>query len=216
MRHRAERGGLQLDLFVFEQAANQFGSRILGFIAVRCLLGRQQHARLDLDQHRGHQQVFGGEFEIGLANLVDVAEVLPRQPGHRDVEDVEVLLADQVEQQVQRAFERFQEDLERLGRDVQVVRQGEQRFAIQAGERNLIDHVRHRRHHGDAVVRDDFVLNGTHGVVRFGSITLPAGAGARNGPDGHLLDLGLVDVGLHRNLGFAVFLEQAAVEVLVP
>ena len=82
----------QLHLLVFEQPAHQLGARILGLGAVGALLRRQQHARLDLDQHRRHQQVFGGELEIACADLLDVVEVLARHVRHRDVEDVEVLL----------------------------------------------------------------------------------------------------------------------------
>jgi hypothetical protein len=41
--------------------------------------------------------------------------------GHRDVEDVQVLPADQVQQQVERAFERLEDDFERVRRDVQVL-----------------------------------------------------------------------------------------------
>ena len=85
-----------------------------------------------------------------LADLLDVGQVLARHARHRDVEDVEVLLADQVEQQVERAFEGLEEDLERVGRDVQVVRQREQRLAVQPGHRDLVDHLGHgdagRRH----------------------------------------------------------------------
>ena len=66
----------ELHLLVFEQAPHEFGARIFGFLAGVGLLHRQQHARLDLDQHRGHQQIFGREFEIRFADLVDVAEVL--------------------------------------------------------------------------------------------------------------------------------------------
>jgi septation ring formation regulator EzrA len=50
-------------------------------------------------------------------------------------------LADQVEQQVQRALEGLEEDLERVRRDVQVLRQLEQRLAVQAGHRDLVDDV---------------------------------------------------------------------------
>src|SRR6185436_6995491 len=99
------------------------------------------HARLDLDQHRRHQQVVGGELEVARADLVDVGEVLARHARHRDVEDVEVLLADQVEQQVERPFERLEEDLERVGRDVEVLRQVEQRLTVQAGDGDAVDDV---------------------------------------------------------------------------
>jgi len=64
---------------------------------------------------------------------------------HGDVQDVEVLLADQVEQQIQRPFEGFEEDLERIGRDVQVLRELEQRLAVQACERDLVDDLGRRR-----------------------------------------------------------------------
>ena len=82
---------------------------------------RQQHPRLDLDQHRRHQQVLGRQFEVAAADLVDVVQVLAGHARHRDVEDVEVLLADQVQQQVQRALEGLEEHLQRVGRDVQVL-----------------------------------------------------------------------------------------------
>jgi hypothetical protein len=65
-----------------------------------------------------------GQLQVALADLLDVVQVLARHAGQRDVEDVEVLLADQVQQQVQRAFEGLQEDLQRVGRDVQVLRHG--------------------------------------------------------------------------------------------
>ena len=63
------------------------GSSALLALALR---PRQQHARLDLDQHRRHQQVFGGEFQLLLAHHLDVLQVLARELRHRDVEDVEV------------------------------------------------------------------------------------------------------------------------------
>jgi hypothetical protein len=72
-----------------------------------------------------------------LADLLDVVQVLPRDVGQRNVQDVEVLLADQVQQQVQRAFEGFKKDLQRIGRDVQILRQLEQRFAVQTGRTPL-------------------------------------------------------------------------------
>ena len=53
--------------------------------------------------------------------------------------DVEVLLADQIQQQVERAFRRPPGDLERIGRDVEVLRQREQRLAVQAREGHLVD-----------------------------------------------------------------------------
>ena len=49
----------------------------------------------------------------------------------------EVLLPDQVQQQVERALERLEEHLQRVGRDVQVARQLGDRLALDDGERHL-------------------------------------------------------------------------------
>jgi hypothetical protein len=126
-----EPGRGQLHALVLDEAAHQLGTRVFGLVGALHLLGWQQHARLDLDEHRRHQQVLGGQLEVVLADLIDVGQVLARDVGQRDVEDVEVLLADQVEQQVERALEGVEEDLEGIGRDVQVGGHGEQRLAIQ-------------------------------------------------------------------------------------
>ena len=75
---------------------------------------------------------------MGLADLVDVGQVLPRHVGQRNVEDVEVLPADQVQQQIERSFEGLKEQLQRVGRDVQILRQLEQRLAIQAGHGHAV------------------------------------------------------------------------------
>ena len=91
---------------------------------------RQQHARLDLGQDRGHHQVLGGELEAHLVHRLDVLDVLARDLGDRDVEDVQVLAADQVQQQVERTFERLEDDLERVRRDVEVARQLGDRLAF--------------------------------------------------------------------------------------
>ncbi|MCY1240081.1 hypothetical protein D9M72_529100 [compost metagenome] len=58
--------------------------------------------------------------------------------GHGNVEDVDVLLADQVEQQVERALEGFEEDLQRIRRDIEILRQLGHRLAVDQGERQLL------------------------------------------------------------------------------
>ena len=124
-----------LHALVFEEAAHELRARILRLLARRRRRLGQQQARLDLDQHRGHQQVLGGELELRASHHLDVAQVLARELRHRDVEHVDVLLADEVEQQVERPLERLEEDLERLRRDVEVVRQLVERLAVDARER---------------------------------------------------------------------------------
>ena len=120
---------------VLEQPPHQLGARIFGIVAGQRNRPRQKQPRLDLDQHRGHQQVLGSELELRASHHLDVAQVLARELRHRDVEHVDVLLADQVEQQIEGSFEGLQENLERLGRDVEVLRHLEQRLAVDAGHR---------------------------------------------------------------------------------
>ena len=134
-----ELGGGQFDALVFQQPAYQFGAGIFSFLTRCGFAWRQQHARLDFNQHRGHQQVFGGEFQIAAANLFDIDQVLARDAGHWNVQDVEVLLADQVEQQVERTFEGFEKNFQCVGRDVEILRHGEQRFAIESCHRHVVD-----------------------------------------------------------------------------
>ena len=50
-------------------------------------------------------------------------------------------LPDQVEQQIERAFERLEKDLERIGRDVEVGRQREQRLAVEPGDGDAVDGI---------------------------------------------------------------------------
>src|SRR4051812_7894362 len=101
LRQVVERLGGFLHLLVLEQPAHQLRTRI-----VLDRLGRrrpgQEQARLDRHQHRGHYEVLGGELQVLRAHDLDVLQILPRERRHRDVENVEVFLADQIEQQVQR------------------------------------------------------------------------------------------------------------------
>ena len=88
-------------------------------------------------KRRGHDEVLAGELELHLRHELDVRDVLARDLGDRDVEDVEVLPADEVEQQIERAFERLEEHLERVRRNVEVARQLGDRLAFDDGERHL-------------------------------------------------------------------------------
>ncbi len=46
----------------------------------------------------------GGDVHVEFAYALDIRKVLRRDPGNGDVVDIDVLLADQVEQKVERAF----------------------------------------------------------------------------------------------------------------
>ena len=69
---------------------------------------------------------------------LDVGDVLAGYLGDRDVEDVEVLAADQVQQQVERAFERIEDDLQRIGRDVEILRDLQHRLAKHHRQRHFM------------------------------------------------------------------------------
>ncbi len=134
-RQRIELPRCLFHFLVFEQPAHELGARVFGLGAWRRRRPRQQESRLDLDQHRGHQQVFGGELQLRAPHHLDVTQILARELRHRDVEHVDVLAPDEVEQKIERTLEGLEEHLERFGRDVQVVRQLVERLAVHARER---------------------------------------------------------------------------------
>ena len=112
-----------LEALVFLQAPHQLGARIL-FARHRSLGGRGSSMRdLISASVAAITRYSPGELELQLLHQLDVLHVLAGDLGDRNVEDVEVLAADQVEQQVERTFEGLEEDLERLRRDVQIARQ---------------------------------------------------------------------------------------------
>ena len=124
-----------LHAFIFEQPANELRARIFHlFAGKRWRLG-QEKPRFDFDQYRRHQQVFGGELELRLPHHFDVAQILTRELRHRNVENVDILLANEIQEQVQRTLEGFEENLERFRRNVQIVRHLQQRLAVDARDR---------------------------------------------------------------------------------
>jgi hypothetical protein len=72
---------------------------------------RQEHARLDAGERRGHLEVLGGDVEVQHLHRVDVLEVLLGDEPDGDVDDVELVLADQVQEQLERPREPGQLDL---------------------------------------------------------------------------------------------------------
>jgi chromosome condensin MukBEF ATPase and DNA-binding subunit MukB len=66
-----------------------------------------------VDQGRRHVDELRAQIDIHLARLLHVSEVLRRDGGDGDVLDVDLLLADQVQQQVQRPLILLQMDIQR-------------------------------------------------------------------------------------------------------
>jgi len=121
--------GRFLVAFVFLQSAHEFGTRVVLFFLVR-FGARQQHARLDLGQHGGHQQILARQFELHLLHEFDVLHVLPGDFRDRDIEDVNVLPPYQVQQQIEGALESLEKHLQCVRRYVQVLRQSRYRLAV--------------------------------------------------------------------------------------
>ena len=177
LRQLVELGGSEFHLLIFKQAAHQLGARVFSLFAFGHLFRGQQHARLDLDQHGRHQQVFRSQLQVAGADLIDIAQILARHTRHRDVKDVEVLLANQIQQQVQRAFKGLQKDLQRVWWDVEVIGQRKQRLPVQTGHGHMVHHLGHGgRRHGGLQVLGQFGRKGGLAHAR-----RPAGAGRWGG-----------------------------------
>src|SRR6185503_449990 len=129
-------------------------------------------------EERGHQQVIGGELELRCPHHLDVFHVLARELRHRDVEDVERVAANEVEEEVQRALERVEEDRERFRRDVEVLGHFRERLAA-----DLRDG--HRQVEHGLLVREG-IVGGVRGHLRPAMISAAAlltdsGVGAPGG-----------------------------------
>ena len=95
-----------LELLVLEEPAHEiFPGIFLLLLPVRRCFARKQQLRLDLHQGRRHQHEFAGRFEVEEVDLSENAEVLVGDGGDGNVVDVDFVLADQEQQQVERALE---------------------------------------------------------------------------------------------------------------
>ena len=99
---------------MLEQPVHQFLARILfGRNLFELGIFGQQHARLDVDQGGGHVDELGAQLDVQLESALHVLEILLRDGGNGDVVDVDLLLADQVEQQVERPIVLLQVKIQR-------------------------------------------------------------------------------------------------------
>ena len=137
--------GRALEALVFLQTPHQLRPRIGVLARLRRRHARQQHARFHLGERRRHEQIFAGQLQLQHLHELDVARVLTRDLGDRNVQDVEVLPPDQIEQQIERALEGLQKYLESLRRDVQVARQLRDGLSLDHGEGHFRLRVVHRR-----------------------------------------------------------------------
>ena len=89
---------------MLKQPVDQFVPRIVLFISLRQRIARQQHLRFNVNKYGSHVNKISSHVNVQLANLFDVGQILRRDAGNRDIVNVDVLLADQVQQQVKRTF----------------------------------------------------------------------------------------------------------------
>jgi hypothetical protein len=95
-----DRGQL-FDPPVLEQPLHELLARVLLLVFV----ARQEQARLQREQPGRHPQKLAGNLEVELLHRLDVGLELVADGGDRDVVDRHLVLADQVQQQVERARE---------------------------------------------------------------------------------------------------------------
>ena len=95
-------------LLILEESTHELGARILPRFVV--LVPRQEHPRLDTQQLRRHLEVLRGLIE---GERRDGREELLGDARDRDVANVELLVADEREQEVERSGELGQLDDER-------------------------------------------------------------------------------------------------------
>ncbi len=102
-------GGIAI-LLVRQELGDEVGTRIglvLGFARGGLLWKRGQgnHAGLDLHEGGGHEQELAGQLDIDARQVAERVEILLGDPGDGDVVDVDLLLADEVEQEIEGALE---------------------------------------------------------------------------------------------------------------
>ena len=92
-----------LEAFVLEQALDELAARIVvGAGGDGERVAREQGLRLDVDEQRGNVDKLARGVDVSLLEIVRVGEELRGDARDRDVVDVDVLLANQVKQQVER------------------------------------------------------------------------------------------------------------------
>ncbi len=91
-----------LEALVLQQPLHQFAPRIFRSIFGPRGRARQQHLALDVDQQRGRVDKLARHIHIARLQLVHIGQKLRRDLANRNVVDVDVLLANQVQQQVER------------------------------------------------------------------------------------------------------------------
>ena len=68
----------RLEFLVLEQAVDQFAARVVGGVGGSQRVARQQHLRLDVNQHRRHVDEVGGHVHVKFADALDIEPDIAR------------------------------------------------------------------------------------------------------------------------------------------
>jgi len=90
-----------LEGLVFQELPHQIGPGVLLFRGLVLAGGGQEHAGLDVEQGRGHDEVLPRQVQVQGTHAIQGGEVLFRDQGDGDVGDVDLVLLDEMEQKVQ-------------------------------------------------------------------------------------------------------------------
>ena len=90
------------------------GHLVGGGFAIGALFLRQDQAGFQIGQPGRHHQIIGGQFQIELLGAFDEFQILIGQLEDRDLGDVDLLVAGQGQQQVQRTFKAIHLHQQRL------------------------------------------------------------------------------------------------------
>ena len=128
----------QLHFFVFQKAPRQFRLRVFDFFPGVHVRHRQKKLTFDFQEARRHHKIVGRQFKICVLDPFHIRHVLLGQKRHRNVHDVELLLADEKKKQIQRPFETLKQQFQRVGRDVEILRLFKKRFPVKTREHFII------------------------------------------------------------------------------
>ena len=114
---QGEESGGVLEFLVFDELADEFPARIVlfGVLFGRLIDAWQQRPAFQIHQVGGHHDELGGEVDVEQLEGVDVVEILAGDALDGNGMDVHLVFFDEVEQEVERAFEDFEADFVVVG-----------------------------------------------------------------------------------------------------
>ena len=100
-----EKFGPLAELIVVERTDWMSSSRGSGFGVGGVGAGREQGSGLDVDQQGRDVDEVGAEIDVELLGAVEVIEVLPGDLSNGDIGDLDLVFANEGEQQIEGSFE---------------------------------------------------------------------------------------------------------------